>query len=244
MFTQSPRSRQDLGLFVYRDVKSRSMKIHPAALKIQRLLCKIDDLQLSNTSRCDIESVLVRQGTKELDYALPWQRGHGSRTAALARAIGSLAGLSFDALHHLTLASLLHDIGLFALPSHLAAHGGYVDSASFAAIQCHPRIGSQWLEPFRFLRNASVIIAHHHERWDGSGYPYGIRGTFIPIEARVLALADAFDAIQVPGASDQETRRRVAYRILTVASGTQFDPQLVEICGHCLQRRTHVSLMD
>ena len=52
-----------------------------------------------------------------------------------------------------------------------------------------------------------MIIAHHHERWDGSGYPYGIRGTFIPIEARVLAIADAFDAIQVPGVTDQETRR-------------------------------------
>jgi response regulator RpfG family c-di-GMP phosphodiesterase len=80
-----------------------------------------------------------------------------------------------------------------------------------------------------------VIIAHHHERWDGSGYPYGIRGTFIPVEARVLAIADAFDAIQVPGVTDQETRDRVAYRILTVASGTQFDPHLVEMCGHCLQ---------
>ena len=212
------------------------MKIHPAVLKIQRLLCKIDDLQLSNTSRRDIESVLVRQATKELDHALPWQRGHGSRTAALARAIGSLAGLSFDSLHHLTLASLLHDIGLLALPSHLVAHRGYVDSASFAAIQCHPRIGSQWLEPFRFLRKASVIIAHHHERWDGSGYPYGLRGSFIPLEARVLSIADAFDAIQVPGALQSRDRDRVAYRILKVAAGTQFDPGLVALCEPCLTR--------
>ena len=210
------------------------MKIHPAVLKIQCLLRKIDDLQLSNTSRRDIESVLVRQATKELDHALPWQHGHGRRTAALARAIGSLTGLSFDALHDLTLASLLHDIGLLALPSHLADHRSYVDSASFAAIQCHPRIGSQWLEPFPFLRNASVIIAHHHERWDGSGFPYGLRGSFIPLEARVLSIADAFDAIQVPGALDSRARDRGAYRILKVAAGTQFDPGLVALCEPCL----------
>ena len=116
------------------------------------------------------------------------------------------------------------------------SHAGYLDVESYTAVQCHPRTGAQWLEPYRFLRNASVIIAHHHERWDGSGYPYGIRGTFIPIEARVLAIADAFDAIQVPLVTDQQTRDQVAYRILTVASGTQFDPHLVEMCGHCLQQ--------
>jgi response regulator RpfG family c-di-GMP phosphodiesterase len=220
------------------------MKIHPAVLKIQRLLCKIDDLQLPDTSRRNTESILLRQATKELDHALPWQRGHGRRTAALALAIGSLASLSFEALHHLTLASLLHDIGLLALPSHLAAHRGYVDSASFAAIQCHPRIGSQWLEPFRFLRKASVIIAHHHERWDGSGYPYGLRGAFIPLEARVLSIADAFDAIQVPGALDVSDRDRVAYRILKVAAGTQFDPELVALCEPCLTQTDREMVID
>ena len=212
--------------------------------RIRLALQTIDALRLPSSVRPHIEAVLVRQVAKILDQALPWQQGHGRRTATLAQAIGSAAGLCRDALHHLTLAALLHDIGLLTLPNAFASHTGYLDVGSYAAIQCHPRLGAQWLESFPFLRQASVIIAHHHERWDGSGYPYGIRGTFIPFEARVLAIADAFDAIQVPGVTDQETRGRVAYRILTVAAGTQFDPQLVEICGHCLQRRTHVSLID
>lgn len=84
------------------------------------------------------------------------------------------------------------------------------------------------LEPFSFLQEASVLIAHHHERWDGSGYPYGIRGTFIPLGARILAIADAYDAIKVPGAADPAIRNRIALRILKVSSGTQFDPALVE----------------
>jgi HD-GYP domain-containing protein (c-di-GMP phosphodiesterase class II) len=213
-----------------------TMMIHPTVLKIQGLLRTIDDLRLPDSSRRDIESILVRQATKELDHALAWQRGHGRRTAALARAIGCIIGLPCDALHHLTLASLLHDIGLLGLPAHLASRPRYLDSQSYATIQCHPRIGAQWLEPFRFLWKASVIIAHHHERWDGSGYPYGLRGTFIPLEARVLSISDAFDAIQVPVTDDSEIRDHVAYRILKVASGTQFDPELVTSLESCLIR--------
>jgi HD-GYP domain-containing protein (c-di-GMP phosphodiesterase class II) len=220
------------------------MKIHPTVLKIQGLLRKIDNLQLPDASRRDLESILVRQATRELDDALPYQQGHGRRTAALARAIGCIIGLPCDALHHLTLASLLHDIGLLGLPAHLASHHRYLDSESYSVIQCHPRIGAQWLEPFRFLRKASVIIAHHHERWDGSGYPYGLRGSFIPLEARVLSIADAFDAIQVPGADDSGIRNGVAYRILKVAAGTQFDPELIALCGTCLTQTDREILIN
>jgi response regulator RpfG family c-di-GMP phosphodiesterase len=85
------------------------------------------------------------------------------------------------------------------------------------------------LEPFSFLGEATTLIAHHHERWDGSGYPYGIRGEFIPLGARILAIADAFDAMQIPGISDYAVRNTIALRILHVASGTQFDPNLVRI---------------
>ena len=204
--------------------------------RIRLALRMIDSLGPPGSVQPRVETVLVRQVAKIMDQAMPWQQGHGRRTAALAQAIGIVAGLCQETLHHLTLAALLHDIGLLALPNGRASHTGYFDAGSYAAVQCHPRLGAQWLESFPFLRHASVIIAHHHERWDGSGYPYGVRGTFIPLEARVLAIADAFDAIQVPGMTDQATRDRVAYRILTVAAGTQFDPRLVELCGHCLQQ--------
>jgi HD-GYP domain-containing protein (c-di-GMP phosphodiesterase class II) len=209
--------------------------------RIRSALRTIDALRLPRSVRPHLEIVLVRKVSRIMDQALPWQQGHGRRTAVLAQAIGTAAGLGQEGLHHLTLAALLHDIGLLALPSRLHAYSEPLDSESYTAVQCHPRTGAQWLEPFGFLRNASVIIAHHHERWDGSGYPYGIRGTFIPLEARVLAVADAFDAIQVPGATDQQMRDRVAYRILTVSAGTQFDPRLIAACGHCLQRSNIIS---
>jgi HD-GYP domain-containing protein (c-di-GMP phosphodiesterase class II) len=196
---------------------------------IEALLRPIDDLAVSDVSRPRIELLAVRRAAALLDRALPWQRGHGRRTARLARALGLAAGLSSASLHNLELAARLHDIGLLVLHHSLASHTGCLDAQSYAAIQCHPRVGAQWLEPYRFLRNASVIIAHHHERWDGSGYPYGIRGAFIPVEARILAIADTFDAVRVPGAHDRKTRAHVAYRILKVAAGTLFDPQLVDL---------------
>ena len=131
-------------------------------------------------------------------------------------------------MHDLKLAALLHDIGLLMLPQELASGGNILDSESYVTVQNHPRLGASLLEPFFFLREASVLIAHHHERWDGSGYPYGIRGTFIPLGSRILAIADAYDAIKVPDADDA-VRNQVALRILLVASKTQFDPDLVEV---------------
>jgi HD-GYP domain-containing protein (c-di-GMP phosphodiesterase class II) len=79
------------------------------------------------------------------------------------------------------------------------------------------------------LKEASLLIAYHHERWDGSGYPYGVRGEFIPLGARILSIADAFDAIQIPEVSCPDTRNKIALRILLVASGTQFDHKLVHL---------------
>jgi HD-GYP domain-containing protein (c-di-GMP phosphodiesterase class II) len=214
--------------------------IEPVVLNVQGLLGKIDRLRLPAASRRDVESILVRQVSKELDRALPWQAGHAIRTAAVATLIGETLSLDASMLHNLKLAALLHDIGLLMLPDHLRKGPEPLDPASYVAIQHHPRLGANLLEPFAFLREASVLIAHHHEWWDGSGYPYGIRGEFIPLGARILAVADAFEAIQVPGAWDQAMRDRVALRILRVASGTQFDPAVVDLL--CARARCSSSL--
>lgn len=201
---------------------------HTSLRRILSLLEKVDRLHLPVSSRLDIESILVRQASRELDRSLPWQTGHGRRSVVTALAIGQSVGLTRQALHDLKLAALLHDIGLLTLPRSLLQHTGLLDADTYAAVQSHPRVGAELLQSIRFLREASVIIAHHHERWDGSGYPYGLRGTLIPYGSRILAIADAFDAIQVPDVSDPERRARIALRILRVGAGTQFDPELID----------------
>ena len=206
-----------------------STTVNPAILKIQGLLRKTDRLRLPHRSRRDIESILVPQASKEIDHALPWQTGHGQRTAAVALALGQAAGLDADALHQVKLAALLHDIGLLMLPPNLLENRTAPDPESYITIQHHARLGANLFEPFAFLQKASTLIAHHHERWDGSGYPYGIRGTFIPLGARILSIADAFDAIRIPNNPEDDRRNHIALRVIRVSSGTQFDPALVDL---------------
>lgn len=210
--------------------------IHPGIITIQGMLRKIDRLRLPIASCRDVQNILVRQVSKEIDRALPWQTGHGCRTAAISLLIGEAAGLTSVELHDLKLAAFLHDIGILMLPPHLMSSRDCLEPESYVAIQNHPRLGALLLEPFFFLRGASVLVAHHHERWDGSGYPYGIRGRFIPLGARILAIADAFDAIRIPEVSNPVARNKIALRIIRVAAGTQFDPQLVEAL--CLFRES------
>ena len=202
--------------------------IHPGIITMQAMLRKIDRLRLPLASRRDVESILVRQVSKEIDRALPWQAGHGRRTTAISLLIGQVLDLTSSELHNLKLAALLHDIGLLMLPAHLITGKEPLEPESYVAIQNHSRLGAALLEPFSFLQEASILIAHHHERWDGSGYPYVIRGQFIPLGARILSIADAFDAIHIPGGLNPVARNNIALRIIRVAAGTQFDPELVE----------------
>lgn len=208
----------------------------PTVMKLQHMLRKIDHLCLPSASRRDLESILVRQVARELDQLLPWQAGHGAGTAEVAWQIGRAVPLADNDLHQLRLASLLHDIGMLMLPPCLQTKREWPEPDVYVTIQNHPRLGAMLLEPFSFLREATVMIAHHHERWDGSGYPYGLRGEFIPLGARILAVADAFEAIQVPHVHDRALRDHIAIRILHVASGTQFDPFVVDVLGELVRK--------
>jgi HD-GYP domain-containing protein (c-di-GMP phosphodiesterase class II) len=219
-------------------------QIQPTVLAIQGMLQKITRLSLPPASQRDLERILVRQVTRELDRLLPWQAGHGEATTVTAIYIGQAMGLHDEPLHQLELAALLHDIGLLMLPPHLQTGRDSLDADSYSTIQNHPRLGSILLEPFLFLREATVMIAHHHEHWDGSGYPYGLRGEFIPLGARILAVADAFSAIHVPHTHDQFRRDRVALRILQISAGTQFDPLVVKTLVGCCAGMQHAPLRE
>jgi HD-GYP domain-containing protein (c-di-GMP phosphodiesterase class II) len=213
-------------------------QIHPGIITIQAMLRKIDGLRLPVASRHDVESILVRQVSREIDRDLPRQAGHGRRTASVALMIGQAAGLTAGDLHHLKLSAYLHDIGLLMLPHDLRTKRQAWEPESYVTVQNHPRLGAAVLEPFSFLREASILIAHHHERWDGSGYPYGIKGTYIPLGARILAVADAFDAIAIPAVHCLHRRVSIALRILRVSAGTQFDPDVVRILTSLVRQQT------
>jgi HD-GYP domain-containing protein (c-di-GMP phosphodiesterase class II) len=155
--------------------------------------------------------------------------GHGIRTAQYAVLLGHALGWATHDLNDLCLAGLLHDIGRLTIPKTIREKNGPLTDEDYALIQSHPRAGAELLEPIPFLRQPAVWIAHHHERWDGCGYPYGLHGPLIPLGARILAVADTFDALLTDQPYRPAQRLPDAIQLIQLLAGSQLDPELVGI---------------
>ncbi len=167
--------------------------------------------------------------TQAGEAADPSLRGHGIRTARYAVPLGYAAGFTRDELSDLCLASLLHDIGRVTLPKTLLEKDGPLSDEEYALVQSHPRAGAELLAPVPALRRPALWIAHHHERWDGCGYPYGLRGDLIPLGARILAIGDTFDTLTSIQPYQPLLGPDAAARLLRELAGSQLDPNLVDL---------------
>jgi HD-GYP domain-containing protein (c-di-GMP phosphodiesterase class II) len=173
-------------------------------------------------------SRVVRELITLIERISPRHRGHGRRTADFAHRLGLALGLHWDELRDLTLAALLHDIGFLTLPPALVKEHQELTPQEFARYQSHPRAGAELLETISFLKRPALWIAHHHERWDGCGYPYGLRGEFIPLGSRILAVVDTFDAYLHQPSNPRASNITAATALLQVVAGAQLDPLLVD----------------
>ncbi len=155
--------------------------------------------------------------------------GHCRRMAHRAARLGARGGLRGPELEAVAYGALLHDVGKIGMPQQLLDKKGPLTEDDRTILARHPEIGERICAPLRSARAFGPIIRHHHERWDGAGYPDGVRGEAIPLGARIVAIADAYDAIFMgrpyrPARTLDET-----YEELRAGSGTQFDPALVPI---------------
>lgn len=141
---------------------------------------------------------------------------------AIARAVGRE-----DLVPMLERAGLLHDLGKVGVPEGLLQKPGSLTETEFTAVTEHSRLGAGIIETIPFLRPIVPAVLHHHERWDGAGYPAGLAGEEIPLEARILALADAFDAMTTSRPYSPAMPMSVAIAEVQRCSGRQFDPSLV-----------------
>lgn len=189
--------------------------------EINRQLEALNSLQLPQEALHAVRLIQLRRLTRRIETLVPGHFGHGERTAHYARLLGEAVGLTEDQHIHLHYAALLHDVGLLTLPGKLLDEAAMHGLDDYVLVQSHPREGAALLSPYRFLYEAARLIAHHHERWDGAGYPYGLRGVYIPLAARILAIADAFDMIAI-----RSTSWHQALRTLQASAGSQFDPIL------------------
>jgi len=163
-------------------------------------------------------------------------KGHGIRTARYAMPLGHAVGFSPAELNDLCLASLLHDIGVLTLPRQILEKDSPLSEEEYVLVQSHSRAGAELLTPIPVLRVAALWIAHHHERWDGFGYPYGLRGSLIPLGARILAVADTFDALTTPQPFRPALETESALRLLQELGGSQLDPALVPVFAHLVPK--------
>lgn len=157
----------------------------------------------------------------------PYTRGHSERVSEFAVELGRAVGLDDRMLERLEYAALLHDIGKLAVPGCVLTKPGKLDPAEFARIREHPGRGAEMISRIGPLRDLAPIVAEHHERVDGAGYPNGLAGESISLAARVLAVADSYDAMTTTRAYRGALSRDQAIAELLGGAGTQFDSHVV-----------------
>jgi len=169
---------------------------------------------------------------RAVDAKSSWTAGHSERVAQISVRIGQEFGLEAKKLETLRRGALLHDLGKIGIPSSVLDKPGELSQQEYRLIQEHSIIGARILEPIGTFWDVLPIVRNHHERYDGNGYPDGLKGSRIPFLVRILTVADAFDAM----VSDRPYRRCVrwleAIETLKVYGGIQFDPEVVQVFAY------------
>jgi putative nucleotidyltransferase with HDIG domain len=167
-----------------------------------------------------------------IDAKSPWTKGHSERVMHLAAHIARDLGLADDDVERIRLGGLMHDIGKIGIMEALLEKPQELDDDEFPPIRMHPEKGVAILEPIAQLRSILPAILHHHEFFDGSGYPHGLKGDAIPLDARIIAVADSFDAMVAKRPYRKGLSVSAAVAELVRCSGSQFDPEIVD-CFRC-----------
>ena len=169
----------------------------------------------------------VQALSKAMAEKSPWMDGHSVRVMKYAMAAGGALGLSDNSIETLKLAGLLHDIGKVDTCASVLEKKGGLTSTEFELVKLHPVHGAEILCQTETLLRVAEVIRHHHERYDGTGYPDGLRGDGIPFLSRVLYVADAFDSMTADRPYRKAPGKDYAVSELIRCSGTQFDPLVV-----------------
>jgi putative nucleotidyltransferase with HDIG domain len=167
--------------------------------------------------------------TNVIESRDPSMLGHSARVAELAATIGHALGWTAENVEALRLGGLLHDVGKLAISAQVLTKAGPLDADELAAVRAHPVTGVRLLESIDAAKPALACVLFHHERWDGGGYPTGRAGDDIPLDARVLAIADAYDAMTTSRPYRRAFSTNEALGEIVRCAGTQFDPVIATL---------------
>ena len=179
--------------------------------------------ELEDTYRTTLEALGSALDTRDIGT-----HAHSRRVVRYSITLARAHGLPESQLRDLEHGVLLHDIGKIGIPDGILLKPGPLGPEEWKIMRTHPDLGRRLVEPIAFLRGAVPIVYHHHERWDGTGYPVGLRGEAIPLSARIFAVTDAFDAMTVERPYSVAISLEAGREEIERCAGTHFDPAVVE----------------
>ena len=199
---------------------------HQASIDALRL--SAEELERKNDQLQQLYTSTVESLALAIDAKDRYTKEHIQRVKGFAVLIAEELGLTGDDLKAVETGALLHDIGKLAVPEHILTKPGRLSDEEFAKVKAHPDMGARILEPVQFPFPVMPIVRHHHERWDGKGYPDGLMGEEIPLGGRILAVADVYDALTSDRSYRQGWTHERSIAHLRENAGTHFDPAVVK----------------
>ncbi len=197
--------------------------------RYRRIAEQQDELRAMNEELLTAYNKTIEGWSQALDLRDKETEGHTQRVTDLTIEFAKVAGLAGENLEHVRRGALLHDVGKLGIPDSILHKPGKLTEEEWEVMRRHPVYAHQWLSPIEFLKPAIDIPYSHHEKWDGSGYPRGLKGEDIPLIARLFAIVDVWDAL----CSDRPYRSAMskadALEYIRGQAGSHFDPALVDL---------------
>ncbi len=188
----------------------------------------IEQLQLNQAQLAELYLATIKSLALAIDAKDQYTHQHILRVQRYAVAIAEDMGLTGSELQAVSTGALLHDIGKLGVPEYVLLKPGRLTPEEFDKMKKHPEIGAAILDPVEFPWPVLPVVRHHHEKWDGTGYPDGLKGENIPLSARIMAVADVYDAVTSTRSYRKAWTHEKAIEMITKDAGTHFDPVVVQ----------------
>ena len=196
----------------------------------------VEQLQAAAQANRDLFIGSIRAFAAAVDAKDPYTRGHSERVAAYSRTIAKTLGQSEEFQYRIWIAGVLHDVGKIGIEDRILKKGGVLTGDEYEQMKLHPVIGEEILRPLEALREMLPAIRWHHEAWNGRGYPDGLKGEQIPLIARIVAVADTFDAITTNRPYQKAYGYSYAVETITKLTGARFDAKVVTAFLHAFKQ--------
>jgi HD-GYP domain-containing protein (c-di-GMP phosphodiesterase class II) len=203
------------------------------ALASQAAIAIDSDQTYYNLQRSNLELVMTYDMTlqgwsRALDMRDKETEGHSERVTEMTMQLARVLAVRDEEMEHIRHGALLHDMGKIGIPDAILLKPGPLSEEEWAVMRTHPARANEWLSPIPYLRKALDIPYCHHEKWDGTGYPRGLKGEEIPLAARIFAVVDVWDALTSDRPYRKAWSKKDAVEYIKSGSGTHFDPQVVK----------------